>query len=198
MSGAGRRSKYWCFTLNNYTDADIERLSAPLTDVDYIIFGREIGEQGTPHLQGTVCFRSRKRLNQCIAILGQAHFSPCRSLSNSIEYCKKEGDFIEIGEPPSEGSSAPNNGGSSNGKENVDELALKDLMSAVKSGVKSAKDLREGHPLACAKFPGFVRSYLEDHREKIEVRLNCFVISTTFCLPANTLFVFTGRGLPPT
>jgi len=44
----------WCFTLNNYTDEEMEQIKnlAPSGIIQYIAFGEEIGEEGTPHLQG--------------------------------------------------------------------------------------------------------------------------------------------------
>lgn len=39
-----------CFTINNYTNADIEALDS--WECIYMLYAKEIGEQGTPHLQG--------------------------------------------------------------------------------------------------------------------------------------------------
>ena len=40
-----------CFTKNNYEESDIDALLAE-ERFSYVIFGLEVGEQGTPHLQG--------------------------------------------------------------------------------------------------------------------------------------------------
>lgn len=94
------QSPNWCFTLNNYSSSDVDRLNNPnlLNDVQYLIFGKEISGTGTPHLQGFVKFRSRKRMRGAKAILGDVHLSVARSVQKSIEYCKKDDDFTEIGE----------------------------------------------------------------------------------------------------
>lgn len=42
-------SKYWCFTINNWTEIDVPKF----LNMEYLVFGREKGEDGTPHLQGT-------------------------------------------------------------------------------------------------------------------------------------------------
>lgn len=156
MPGAGPRAKYWCFTLNNYTPENVDFLSAPIAGVDYIVFGRETGENGTPHLQGTVCFRARLRLTQVVRLLGQAHYTVTRSLASSIEYCKKDGDFTEVGTAPSEGKEKAKE------KENTE---LEDFKNSVKEGVTDMKLLREQHSEVVARFPQFVRDYIKDQRE---------------------------------
>lgn len=149
------RSKHWCFTHNNYTQETIDRLSSLTnTTVTYLIFGKEIGETGTPHLQGFVSFPSRKRLAQVIQVLGQCHCSMARLISKSIEYCKKDGDFYEIGTPPV-----------TQGQRN-DLDAFKD---DVKNGITNIKDLREKHSLIFAKYQRFCVDYLRDNKPKFEV-----------------------------
>lgn len=154
MPSTGPRAKHWCFTLNNPTPADIDRLSLPIVGVEYLIFGKEVGASGTPHLQGTVCFQSRKRLQQVIAIIGQAHCTVTRYLSQSIDYCKKDGDFTENGQPPA-------------GK--GERSDLEEFKASVKEGVTSPKELRELHSSVCASHPRFVKDYLEDNRPAIQV-----------------------------
>ncbi len=56
--------------------------------------GREVGEGGTPHLQGTVRFRDRIRLTGLkTAFSDKIHWEPTRSWKHSVDYCKKDGDF---------------------------------------------------------------------------------------------------------
>jgi len=158
MPSLGPRAKNWCFTLNNYTPEDVDRLAAPIAEVEYLIFGRETGASGTPHLQGTVCFRSRKRLQQVINIIGQAHCTVTRYLTQSIEYCKKDGDFTETGSLPA----------SAQKKEEKSEL--EEFKQSVKEGVTDPKDLRELHSSVCASHPKFVTQYLDDHRPQHKVK----------------------------
>lgn len=157
MPSVGPKAKNWSFTLNNYTQADVDRLASPLAGVEYIIFGKEVGASGTPHLQGTVCFQSRKRLPQVIAVIGQAHCSVTRSLLQSIEYCKKDGDFIEIGVVPVENQ---NRGRRSD---------IEDFKASVKEGVTDLVELRELHSKVCASYPRFVKEYINDNTPKVTV-----------------------------
>ena len=63
-----------------------------------------MGASGAPHLQGTVVFKDRKRLGQVKCVIGQAHCIVTRHLNQSVEHCKKDGDFTEVGECPPEKS----------------------------------------------------------------------------------------------
>ena len=55
-------AKKWCFTLCNYTPEDVEYLkSSNVPLCQKIMFQSEIGEEGTPHLQGWVEFKTKKR-----------------------------------------------------------------------------------------------------------------------------------------
>jgi len=145
------RAKNWCFTLNNYTNEDIERLEGLGDQVSYLIYGKEVGDTGTPHLQGFVAFPNRLRMAQAIAIIGQAHFTVARNVPASIEYCKKEGDFSEIGEM----------GGGQGSRSDLD--AFKE---DVKGGNLSMKSIRELHSEVAAKYGPFVRAYVGDNMPK--------------------------------
>lgn len=106
------RGKHWCFTLNNPTDEE-EALLCVLAgddDVEYIVWGREVGRQGTPHFQGYVCFVQRKRLRQLrlmFALDGPSrfHFESARGTPvQASDYCKKDGDYEEFGSLPANGA----------------------------------------------------------------------------------------------
>lgn len=94
------QSKRWCFTINNYTDEDITRING--IECDYLVFGRERGESGTPHLQGFVIFSSNQRFNAVKNAIGShAHIEVARGTSaQASNYCKKDNDFEERGNLP--------------------------------------------------------------------------------------------------
>lgn len=98
------RSRGWCFTVNNPTTYYEELFITLRDDIpwQYIVFGRERGESGTPHLQGYVYFTNKKSFNQVKDIFGsQAHIEPQRGpTQRAIEYCKKDGDVYEYGQAP--------------------------------------------------------------------------------------------------
>lgn len=71
--------------------------------VKYIIFGRELGEQGTPHLQGYLVLFKEKTLSATKTFIGINSIHLEVALGSSIqnkEYCSKEGDVFEKGTRP--------------------------------------------------------------------------------------------------
>lgn len=89
----------WVFTLNNYTENDILAISS--WESTYTIFGREIGDSGTPHLQGFVVFPKTKRLSALKKIHNRCHWEVARGTSlQAFDYCKKDGDYVEFGTFP--------------------------------------------------------------------------------------------------
>lgn len=92
----------YCATLNNYSTEDWNELTRPNSKLQYIIVGKEVGESGTPHLQ--IYFQLAKQCKlQTIKNWGgpwkKMHLESARGTPEQAStYCKKDGDFIEIGE----------------------------------------------------------------------------------------------------
>ena len=145
------RGKNWCFTLNNYSSDDFDRLTQ-LVDQDecaYIIFGKEVGESGTPHLQGFIAFSKRVYLTEIKKRISRtAHFELARLVPESIEYCKKDGDWFEAGERPT----------GQGKRSDIDDFKLD-----VKAGLLDFKQIREKHSTVYAKYKNFVMEYVMDH-----------------------------------
>jgi len=145
------RAKHWCFTLNNYTQEHVDRIIDNAARFDYVVFGKEIGDSGTPHLQGFVSFPNRVRRTMCVETIGQAHFTVARNIDNSIQYCKKDGDFVEIGTKPTGPGS----------RTDIDNFKL-----AVAMGCLDMKKLRNDYSEIVAKYPKFCYDFVQDHMPK--------------------------------
>jgi len=94
------RSRNFVFTLNNYTPEDEERIKR--LKARYIVYGREIAPTTqTPHLQGYVCFPNGKTVAAARTLLAGCHVEVARGRHEQcITYCKKDGDFWELGVAP--------------------------------------------------------------------------------------------------
>lgn len=106
------KSNRVCFTLNNYSDEEVETLCNWLDSLNdkllYAVIGQEIGETGTPHLQGfiSICHTQLKAKDGLVRWwksqpgLGRSHLEASRGndFENEI-YCTKDGPWISWGEP---------------------------------------------------------------------------------------------------
>lgn len=94
-----------CFTINNYTE---DEYAAILGNEmwSYVIIGKEVGELGTPHLQGYGELKKRTRYNTVHnSFFGRAHCEERRGTQEqAINYCKKDGRFEESGAKRDQGS----------------------------------------------------------------------------------------------
>lgn len=94
------RARGWCMTLNNYTEDDVDRLSKWFREnCEYACIGREIGSNGTPHLQICCEFKNMKSFKQMKDVCPEWHVEKRKGTKfEAAEYCKKDGDYKEIGD----------------------------------------------------------------------------------------------------
>lgn len=144
----------WCFTLNNYTPE--EEAAIQKWEVTYMVYGHEVGESGTPHLQGYVKFQATKRLGAIKKLLPRAHWEQAKGDGKSnYAYCSKEDkEPFEIGEIPKTRGAAGGEGQKrkyedayENAKKNKLEDIPKDILVKHYSTFKTiAKDHMEQLP----------------------------------------------------
>jgi len=90
----------YCFTLNNHTSEDEEVVRA-WEGVKYLVAGREVAPStGTPHLQGFVVFTNARTLGGLKKLDSRIHWEAAVTVDQAIEYCKKEGNYFEVGTAP--------------------------------------------------------------------------------------------------
>lgn len=145
-------AKHWCFTLNNPTiDEDNILDELDTLTFEYAVFQLEEGENGTPHFQGYVIWKSKQRLTAVRNLMGgRCHWEIARGTpeQNRI-YCTKDegriGDFCESGLFPE----------NSQGKRND----LEKLHSRLKEGLTQAEYVSEFFT-TFVKYPNLVQNYI--------------------------------------
>ena len=88
-----------CYTLNNYSEEDVRRLQALQEGVSYHIFAKEVGESGTPHLQGYIEFENPRATGSgwknLKKLMGECHFESRRGTAHQAsDYCMKDKDAV--------------------------------------------------------------------------------------------------------
>ncbi len=93
-------------TINNWTQQDLFAFKYLARKAVYAIAGAEVGEQGTPHIQGFIHLPNAKKGQEWKKQLPRAHFIPANGSDHSNqEYCGKENNILfETGEPSAQGS----------------------------------------------------------------------------------------------
>ncbi|MEH0962211.1 hypothetical protein V6M83_00055, partial [Streptococcus anginosus] len=165
--------KRWCFTLNNYTVDEVSSLKSVLEkNSTYYVFGHEIGENQTPHLQGLVSFSKRHRLSSLKTLLGtRYHFEPCRVLSAAITYCKKDGKYEEWGDIPS----GPDH--SSEQRMNTKEVVASDWFQLAAKGRDGLEEFTKRHPVEMLWHGHvFVKNYMFTIRPPFRKNVRCMWI----------------------
>lgn len=84
--------KSWAFTLNNYTEEEEKQLKD--LECNYIVYGHEVGQEGTPHLQGHIVFKTAKRLSGLKKINERIHWSETIDEEASANYCMKDKNYF--------------------------------------------------------------------------------------------------------
>lgn len=90
----------WCFTLNNHNEEDISSIVPVLREkAKLFVIGDEVGENGTPHLQGYVEFLKKVR-PLSLFDTNKIHWTKCRGNRDSnIAYCSKDKVLFTHGMP---------------------------------------------------------------------------------------------------
>jgi hypothetical protein len=138
MSIDNKRVRGWCFTLNNYTAEDVTYCRTILgKDAAYLVAGNEVGESKTRHIQGYVEFKNARRGSAMRKLFGgRAHWEVRRgTFEQASNYCKKEGDFFEMGKLPAQG----------------ERTDLDDVADLVEEGA-TIKEIACSHPTTFIKY----------------------------------------------
>lgn len=97
-----KQGKHWCFTTNNYTNENKDQLKTLSETVSYLVYGEEVGESGTQHLQGFISYYKRVTFNKVKKDLPDgSHIEQAKGTpAQAATYCKKDDSYTEFGVLP--------------------------------------------------------------------------------------------------
>lgn len=145
VSADNPQNRTWIFVINNWTEDDINWVMA--LEVNKITVSKEIGDEGTPHLQGVVTFKRLYTFNQVKKLHPKAHWEVAVA-SIDFNYCKKLG-----------GELVRDDKGSNHGKRSdIDDIrAGLDAGDTLKQIVKKARSMQS------VSFAKAYIQYTEEH-----------------------------------
>lgn len=97
------RNRNYSFTLNNYSNEEYEFIKN--IECNYMVVGKETGENETPHLQGYINFKNAKSFKAVKKLMPRAHIEiSMGTAKDNLNYCSKQDKepFIK-GEMPIQG-----------------------------------------------------------------------------------------------
>ena len=83
---------HWILTWNNYPKDWEKNFEFQRSKISLAVFGKEVGESGTPHIQGYIKFKTKTRPKDLFA--KEIHWEKCRCPREAITYCMKDNDYI--------------------------------------------------------------------------------------------------------
>lgn len=89
-------SRSWVFTLNNYTNGDEQWILNITEQCPRIVVTKEVGADGTPHLQGYVTFGQAMRLAALKKMNARAHWEKAKAEECAALYPLKEDSIILV------------------------------------------------------------------------------------------------------
>lgn len=85
----GNQAIHWCFTFNNYDKDAPSALEKVFKNICIkYVFQEEVGEEGTPHLQGYIHLKKKMRWSE-FKLTDKIHWEICKKINESISYCQK-------------------------------------------------------------------------------------------------------------
>lgn len=150
----------WVFTLNNWNDQMIVKLHDFLNEMcKYAIYQKEVGENGTPHLQGYMELSSEKRMLwiKRKMDIDSIHLEPRHGTRDQArDYCMKEDTRVPDTLPVEFGSFKTRQG---------ERTDISSLRQDIVNGT-STKELWDNHTVLMLKYTKGVREMRDVYREK--------------------------------
>ena len=98
------RARGWTLTINNWVEDDMVNFTNEAETAEYAVVGKEVGEQGTPHLQGYIYFKNARSFKSIKKAFPNAHIEVAKgNAQQNQKYCTKGENYIEYGMCPMQG-----------------------------------------------------------------------------------------------
>lgn len=148
------RHRAYTFTVNNYTQSDEFSVRMLMKKAKYGIVGKEVGEKGTPHLQGYIHLLNPLCFEKLKAYIPRAHIEVAGGTDmDNYRYCSKDKEYTEWGEK-GEGQGA--------------RTDIKEIANLIKSGDITLMDIMFDYPDMYLKYSrSFEKMFnaVQPHRE---------------------------------
>lgn len=136
-------AKTWVFTWNNYDDAAIATVKSWEGSATRLTVSKEVGEEGTPHLQGAVTWKTAMRLTALKKLSPTAHWEVAMAKEAAFLYCAKEGSELVI---------------QVDNRKQGKRSDLLDVAEAIKEGA-TMRQVAQEHPVAYMKYHKGIAAY---------------------------------------
>lgn len=158
----GNKYQSFWFVVNNWTEANKKKIKKIVNTgkVSYVIHGDEVGEQGTPHIQGYLWTSEKKQIIDVVRLLGGKDcVHPAVGVSGSAkgpqywrDYCTKQGTNVyEYGVMPTQEQHEEDVASAGQGKRNDINAAV----ACIKEDMGKRNPMKrvcEEHPEVVVKF----------------------------------------------
>lgn len=162
-----RRSRGWCFTLNNYTADEYAHIVQVIDNqCTFGVVGREVGESGTPHLQGYFYMANTCSFSAVVKMLdsSRVHIERAKGTPQQNKvYCTKSDHHAYVhGTIPSQGK----------------RTDLDELVDNIKNGtVSNLRDVAEVHGVEFIKYSSGIERFIHRLKDKPRDPVTCpFVV----------------------
>jgi len=144
-------ARAYCWTLNNYSESEeecIQKIQENNVRVRYVCYGKEVGESGTPHLQGYIELTTPMRISALKKWAGfeRIHLEGRRGTRDQArDYCMKTAQLIEFGEWCAGGQGSRND--------------LRAMMKLIKANPSDVLGHMEADPVCYSNNQRFIEKY---------------------------------------
>jgi hypothetical protein len=143
--------------------------------VTYLVSGFEVGEKGTPHIQGYMHFSDGKTMRQICNLVTGISLQEAKAQGENFDrrytYCMKDGDYYEMGERPMNGVTT----------------STAKVIAAIKEG-KTIQEMYDLFPSYMIHHSAKVKQYYADTAKKEDMKFYVMDEEMTMNMAIQTIY----------